>query len=136
MYEQFMKKLGKKGKKLEPNEKEAKMNVVKELSKQAGDMLGDKVKGLKKVSVASDSKEGLKAGLSKAEQIVEGAEEDMGLDLDKDNEEGESEEHKKAVYGEKEPNMAEECKDMSAEEIEKQIQALEDLKKEKLSQKE
>ena len=150
MYDQLMKKLGKKGKKLEPNEKEAKMNVVKELSKQAGDMMGDKVKGLNKVSVAAPDKKGLEKGLDMANKLIKGgmpgshsdknpddkmeaAEEEMGDDLDKDSEEGESEEHKEAVLGEEKHDMAEECKDMSPEDIEKQIQALQDLKQEKLA---
>ena len=149
MYDKLMKKLDKKGKKLEPNEKEAKMNVVKELSKQAGDMLGDKVKGLKKVSVAAPDKAGLEKGLDVANKIIKGglpgshsdknpddkmeeAEEEMGSDLDHDNEEGESPEHKEAVLGE-EPSMVEECQDKSPEEIEKMIQELQNLKQEKLA---
>lgn len=70
----LMKKLGDK-EDLDPLEKEAKMGVVKELSKQAGAALGDKIKPMKKVEVASDSPEGLKAGLEKAEEMVEGADE-------------------------------------------------------------
>ncbi len=134
MYDKLMKKLEKKDKKLDPLEKEAKMDVVKSLRDQAGAMLSDKVKGLKKVTVASPSKEGLKEGLNKAEQIVEGAEEDMGEDLDKNNEEGESSEHKAKVLGE--DKMMEECEDMSPEELEEKIQALMQMKKEKLAQKE
>lgn len=49
-------------------EKEAKMNVVRSLRDQASEMMGDK---LKKVSVMSDSPEGLKQGLAKAQEIVQ-----------------------------------------------------------------
>jgi hypothetical protein len=133
-HKKLMEKLEKKGKKLNPLEKKAKLDVVKELSSQAGEMLGDKLKGLKKVTVASDSKEGLKAGLEKAESILEKhdeaspvqkMEEEMGADLDHDGEEGESEEHKEEVLGE----------EMSPEEIEAKIQELMALKKKKEEQK-
>lgn len=132
--EKLMQKLEKKGKKLKPLEQKAKLDVIKELSSQAGEALGDKLKGLKKVTVASDSKEGLKAGLEKAEDIlekhdrespVEKMEEEMGADLDHDGEEGESEEHKESVMG----------GEMSPEEIEAKIQELMALKKKKEEQK-
>jgi len=55
-------------------EKEAKMSVLKHLKKDASDELGRGIKGLKKVTVASPSSEGLKAGLEKAEEIVESPE--------------------------------------------------------------
>lgn len=78
MNDKLMKRMEKKGKKLNPLEQKAKMGVIKELSDQAGAMMGDKIKGLKKVTVASDSPEGLKAGLEKAEEIVDPKESEDG----------------------------------------------------------
>ena len=127
--EKLMSKLEKKGKKLDPLEKEAKMGIAKEMSRQAGALLGGKIPA-KKVTVAADSKEGLKEGLSKAEQIVEGAEEEMGADLDKDNEEMESDLHKMKVLGEKPPmhDLVKAMEDCSPEEIDEKIAELEALK--------
>lgn len=144
-----MKKMEKKGKKLSPIEKEAKMGVLKDLSSQAGNLLKDKLKGLKKVTVASDSKEGLGKGLEMAEKLigktagpegrdpekmVEEAEEERGEDLDKDNEEGESAEHKANVFGtdEGDDDMAD-MEDCSPEELEEKIQKLQAMKQEKLA---
>lgn len=70
--EKMLERMKKKGKELDPNEKEAKMGVVKELSRQASSMLSDKSKPKAKVEVAANSKEGLKEGLEKAEELLEG----------------------------------------------------------------
>ena len=128
--DKLMKHLQKKGKKLDPMEQEAKMGVIKSLSEQAGGMMGDKVKGLKKVSIMSDSEHGLEKGLDKAKQMVhskldedhpdglgdkaEEAEEELGEDLDKDHEEGESPEHQAKVFG-KEGSPEEEASESPAE---------------------
>lgn len=66
-----MKEMFAKKKKIGDVEKEAKMGVMKEISDMAGAAMGDKLKGLKKVSVMSDSKEGLDAGLSKAKDMLD-----------------------------------------------------------------
>lgn len=60
---------------LMPHEKKAKMDVVRDLRGVASDMLGDKMEGLKKVSVMSNSPEGLEEGLHKAHEIVSKSEE-------------------------------------------------------------
>jgi hypothetical protein len=53
--------------------KDAKTSVLKDLQSMASNAMKDGLKGgLKKVTVASDSPEGLKAGLEKAEDMVEG----------------------------------------------------------------
>ncbi len=57
-------------KKLSPLEQKAKMGVVKDLRDLAAKHMSDKLEGLKKVTVASDSEEGLKHGLDKAKEIV------------------------------------------------------------------
>lgn len=66
MMEKMMKK--KEGKKAD--KKAAKMSTLKNLSKEMSEMMGEDVKGLKKVTVASDSEEGMRAGLKKAQEIL------------------------------------------------------------------
>jgi hypothetical protein len=74
------KKLHKEGE-MDPMKKKAKIELVEELRSMAEDMmkqdLTGHMDGLKKVTVASDSKEGLKEGLEKAEHIVEGSPEGL-----------------------------------------------------------
>jgi len=97
---------------------DAKMNMLKDLRKMAGNMMGEDIKGkmdgMKKVTVAAPDEESLKAGLEKAKEVVEKdpmemLEEDTGEDMDMDNE-----------AGELEPTMG----DMSHDEIKKQIEEL------------
>lgn len=52
-------------------EKSAKMDVIQHLKDMASGQMKDKMGAMKKVSVASDSAEGLKAGLQKANDIVD-----------------------------------------------------------------
>lgn len=53
------------------DEKQAKMSVLNQLRDMANQELGGKLKGIKKVSVMSNSPEGLEAGLDKAKDVVE-----------------------------------------------------------------
>lgn len=126
--------MSKKGKKLNPIEQKAKMDVVQSLSDQAGSMLGDKVKAMKQVTVAAPDKKGLAKGLEKAEDMIEGEDsEDSLADMMKDKAsdmESEDEEDSESY------DMMEECKDMSPEQLEDKIQKLLELKKEKLAKKE
>lgn len=65
--------------KSEMNDKEkmAKMDVLKELMELAMEQTGEDVKeGMKKITVASPSKEGLMKGLEKAEDMMEESSED------------------------------------------------------------
>lgn len=154
MREKLMKKLQSKGKELDPLEKQAKMGVIKELSKQAGDMLGSQIHPMKKVTVASDSKEGLKEGLDKAaglvehanehetdpDKLMEEAEEESGADLDKDMEEGESDEHLGKILGHMTHNepSADSMQhgsevEMHPDEIDAKIAQLKELKAKKLA---
>jgi hypothetical protein len=106
-------------------EKKAKMDVMKNLSEMAGSAMKDKLKGLKKVSVSSDSKEGLEAGLEKAQEMVEdGAPEGFP------KEEGEMEAEESGEE-DKEAEMMEMMKNMSVEELDKHIKMCEDLKRSK-----
>jgi len=70
MLEELAKK--KPGKGMDPKEKGVKMDILKHIAKMASDSMGDEIRGLKKVEVAAPDKEGLKAGLEKAEELVEG----------------------------------------------------------------
>jgi hypothetical protein len=89
---------GKKDKKeMNPAEKKAKLKALGAANGMASDMLKDHLQGLKKVTVASDSKEGLKEGLKKAEDIV-GKKSDSPFD----NSEDDSAEHEDAESGSEE----------------------------------
>lgn len=103
-------------------EKDAKLKAIHEMRKMASDEMAMPLKNLKKVTVASDSSEGVKKGLEKAkemmgqhEPMMEKAEEEAGEDLDKDMEMGE--EHAEGM-GEVDPE------DMSPEELQEMIQEL------------
>ena len=50
-------------KKLSDHEQQAKMHVIQAMRDMAASQMGDKLKGLKKVTVASNDKAGLAAGL-------------------------------------------------------------------------
>lgn len=98
--EKFMKMLAKK-RDLPAHEKNAKMDVVKGLQDDMSDHMQQRMGKLKKVTVASDSDEGLKAGLDKAKDIAasspmyKGGEVDQGYTeaghdlMDEPEEEGE-----------------------------------------------
>jgi hypothetical protein len=60
----------KKGKPLSDREIEAKTKVVQAMRDMAASQMGDKLKGLKKVTVASNDPAGLKEGLEKAKQLI------------------------------------------------------------------
>jgi hypothetical protein len=111
----------KEGKEMDPSEKKAKMGILGQIRDMAAQSMGDDVKGLKKVTVASSDPEGLKEGLDKAKEMIasKGDEEESepaggdGDDEDKIENEIESD-------------------DLSHEEIDELISALQ-AKKEKLS---
>lgn len=63
--------LGNKKKNMSEHEKMAKMGVLKDLMAQADDSMFGKIKGLKKVTVASNTPEGLEHGLDKAKHMAE-----------------------------------------------------------------
>lgn len=142
----LMNHLNKKGAKdLDPLEKEAKLGVVSELSRQAHSMLGDKINPSKKVTVASDSKEGIKAGLAKAAGLVDHSE-DPGHDPEKIQEEadeaipgdngdamaeGSAEEEAMESPQEEEAELEAEHADKSPEELDAHIEKLIALKHKK-----
>jgi hypothetical protein len=103
------------------DKKTAKMDMLKELSKEMSDdqysPLAEKLKGkkLQKVSVMSDSKEGLKKGLSKAEELLKM----KGYgDSEEESEEGEEEE------SEEEASEVPEMPEMSEEQMRQMLEML------------
>lgn len=55
-------------------ERDVKTGLMKDLKKMAAGHMAGELRGLKKVTVAAQDKEGLKAGLEKAEEVVDGVE--------------------------------------------------------------
>jgi hypothetical protein len=102
--------------------RKAKEGMLKELSKvMSSDMYSPlKEKKLQKVTVASDSAEGLKKGLSKAEQILSKKKE-LSPELP-EMEESEDEESE-----DESSEMEDECEDMSKEEIQSKIEMLQKM---------
>lgn len=90
---------------LSENEKKAKIDVVQHLRDMASEAMGDKMDGLKKVSVMSDSPEGLKEGLDKAREVVSGPE----MEEMKDHAENDMGDYKSALeeHSDDEPNKEE-----------------------------
>lgn len=79
MHDKMMKMMmskKKSGSTLSDGEKKAKLQALMGMKDLADSHMGNKLKNLKKVTVASDSPEGIKAGLHKAEDMVEGSGED------------------------------------------------------------
>lgn len=63
-------KLMSKKKDLSDMESNAKMSAAQDLSDMAGEEMGNRLDGLKKVSIASDSPKGLELGLDKAKDLI------------------------------------------------------------------
>lgn len=127
----LMAKKKQEGKKLSPMEKKGKEESLSSLIDDMMSMDGDKVKGLKKVTVASDSPKGLSKGLEKAKELIGGAP-TGGLE-DEEMPEGEEMMEEEMPEGEESSEMeSEEAEDESLdteEEIEAEIEKL----KEKLA---
>lgn len=121
--------------KLSDNEMNAKKSVLEEIREMASGAMGDKVKGVKQVSVMAKDQSGLEKGLDKAKQLVsgkdesdpemEGLEEDSHEDLDHDNEDDESSDHADKVLGH---DGSPEEASMSSDDIDAQIEKLMKLK--------
>lgn len=75
-FEKMMGKKKKEGSEMPEMVKKTKMGILENLRDQADDMMSDKVANLKKVTVASGSKEGLGMGLEKAKELLEGQQND------------------------------------------------------------
>ena len=72
--EMLLKKKQEQKGKVDSSKLEAKANLMKSLSDEIGSDISKELTGVNKVTVASDSEEGLKDGLEKAEDILEGKE--------------------------------------------------------------
>ena len=128
--EKLFKMLKKKDSKpLSDIEKAAKMNVVQSLSDHANEDLKGKIKGLKKVVVASDDSEGLKKGLKKAEEMIDGLPAEMESEME-DEEAEELEEAPEDMDADEAVEESEE--DLPIEEIEAQIKKFMEMKNKKL----
>lgn len=119
-FKELLMKKAKEGKHADPERLKAGSDVLKEL----GDMFKDRIKGnLKKVTVASDSPEGLKKGLEKAEEMLDSSH--GGEEIEK-----EAEEEMEGDSGEYSPkHEASEDADKEIEELEKKIAELKSKKK-------
>jgi hypothetical protein len=128
MMDKLQKMLDKKHKKSEdPMKKEAKLNVLKDLRGAAVDSMRDNLAhGLKKVSVMSDDKEGLKEGLDKAKELLEEVPDKSPADMEEAEERHEED-------MEDESEEAEEPEDVDA--IEAKIKALMEKKQALLEKK-
>lgn len=113
------------------DKRKAKLSQLKELSKEMKKMMGDGfaegMKGMQKVTVASDSKEGLQKGLSKAQEIMKkkGLMEEMS-DEEKEYKEDIDDQEEEMLEEEAE-DMAESIDKMSPEEIKKKIEKLQSM---------
>jgi hypothetical protein len=121
--EKFKKLLSEKAKPIEGDKKDAKLEVLKDLKKQAMSMMGDK---LSKVTVASDSKEGLSKGLQKAKDIIS-KEPEMGESQEHEDSESIEEESSEEKSSEEQESPIKEQiaqSELSEEEIDSIIQEL------------
>ena len=126
-------------KKLSPMEQKSSKTVLDELRKQTQGMLKGKMDGLKKVTVASDSKEGLSKGLDLAKKIA-GHPMEEGSDAEEASESPEMEasedasdeasESPEQEYGEESDGseISPEEEAMSAEQLDNHIRCLQALK--------
>lgn len=105
-----------KGKPMSDNEKSAKMSVVEAMRKMAEDQIGGKLKDLKKVTVASDSKDGLEKGLDKAKEMLDRHPED---EESQEQHDPEMEDHESETADEvaSEPEMSEDELNEKLEEL-------------------
>ena len=73
---------------VDPKKMKAKAEMAKELSNLLG---SDIAEGVKKVTVASDSQEGLEEGLEKAQEILESSSEESDEEMKEESEDSEEE---------------------------------------------
>jgi hypothetical protein len=123
MMQEFMKLLSerqqKQGGPRKGHDMEAKAAMAKELSDMLGEDLTEGIKDSKRVTVASDSEEGLKKGLEKAEDILESKMEDES----EDSKEKEDESEMSAKDMEK-PESSEDETEMEIADLEKKLEEL------------
>lgn len=129
----LMAKKKQEGKKLSPMEKKGKEDTLQSLIDDMMDMDSDKVKGLKKVTVASDSPKGLEKGLDKAKELI-GEAPTGGLEDEEMPEASEEESMEEEMPEEESSEMAsEEGEESEEEESPEEIEAEIEKLKEKLA---
>ena len=118
MFEKLLEKKKKDGEKLDPMYKSSKMSMLKALKDEMNGMMKNDLEDgkLKKIEVASDSEEGLKAGLDKAQDVID------SVDSDAEEEEG---------LDAKQQMLEEIAEDAEPEDIDAMIKKLEELKAKK-----
>ncbi len=112
------------------NEKEAKLNVMKELRDSASKMMGDKVRGIKELSVVAPDKKGLEKGLDKAKELIAGEESEESQEHEAM--EGESEDSAESEAGSEDDKLEQ----MSPEELDEMMKKIQELNTKKASEKE
>ena len=101
----------------------AKMSILKEMRKLAMDDMGEGLKsGLKKVTVAAPSEDGLKEGLDKAEDMI-------GMMPEGENSEGDANKDYEDESQAKLQELVDMCR--SSEDLDKKIEFLQNAKEEK-----
>lgn len=128
-----LKEMKKEGSSMRPQERDVKMGILKNIMGEADKELGAGLRGMKKVSVASPSKEGLQKGLQKAEEIVSGDGNDPLIRNPDEKADMVMEKAPHLGYENDEAGCSPEEMEMSADELDVKIQALMKLKEEKLS---
>jgi len=108
-------------KKLSDMDKRASLKALGDFRGEAQKLMKDKMNGLKKVTVASDSKEGLKEGLEKAESLLKKGSDMYSSEQANDNFEDRDEHALDEMEEMDEDEMA--C-DLSEDELDKKIQEL------------
>lgn len=122
-------------------EKEAKMSVLEHVRGMAQDMMKDRLNGgMKKVEVASDSKDGLKEGLDKAKALMEGSKEEEDSETPEQEASEEGSEDETADHGDPSPEASEDedsgdMDHMSEEELDAKLAELMAMKKSMASRK-
>ena len=118
-------KKGSMGKEMSPVDKQATGDVLHDLMSYLSSLQGDKVKGLKKVTVASNDPKGLVMGLSKAKDMLKDGEDESEDESSEDPAEelmeSPEDEHKEE---ESEHDEDESHDDESPEALKKQIEML------------
>lgn len=100
-FKELLMKKKREGKMLSPEAKDKKMEVIQELMEAMGSDMGEKIKGLQKVTIAAPDKEGLEEGLEKASEIVSESDEVMAEESEEEiDEESMSPEEIKAKIAE------------------------------------
>lgn len=133
MMDEFLKLLKKKSDEQGGPMKGPRMDAKAAMAKELSDLLGgDMIDGMKKVTVASDSSEGLEKGLERAQEVLNSKSmKDESDEMDEESENMEDESEEMEDESEEESEDSEEMADVEDEiaKLEKQIAQLKKKKK-------